>query len=61
MEMAQLVRDIGPDLGDGEPDRMLAVADRAVDRDAEAGQVGRDLAQQAGEIVTGRRQQRPGQ
>jgi hypothetical protein len=36
---------------------MLTVADHAGDRDAEGGQVGRDLAQQAGEVVTGRRQQ----
>ena len=40
---------------------MLAVADHAGDRDAEGGQVGRDLEQQAGEIAAGRRQQRPGQ
>jgi hypothetical protein len=57
VEMAQLMRDIGPDPGDGKPDRMLTVADHAGDRDAEGGQVGRDLAQQAGEVVTGRRQQ----
>ena len=61
MKMAQLMWDIGPDLGDGEPDRMLAVADHAVDRDPEGSQVRRDLTQQAGQFVTGRRQQRPGQ
>src|SRR3954451_13404849 len=57
MEMAQLMWDIGPDLGDGEPDRRLAVADHAVDRDPEGSQIRRDLAQQAGQFVTGRRQQ----
>src|SRR3954466_4527841 len=57
MKMAQLMWDIGPDLGDGEPDRMLAVADHAVDRDPEGSQIRRDLTQQAGQFVTGRRQQ----
>src|SRR4051812_20559192 len=43
VEMAQLVRHVGPDLGNGKPDRMLAVAAHAVDRDPEGSQVRRDL------------------
>src|SRR5919112_2446192 len=61
MEMAQLMWDIGPDLANRKPDRMLAVADHAVDRDPEGSQVRRDLAQQTGEIGGGRRQQGAGQ
>jgi hypothetical protein len=57
VEMAQLVRHVGPDLGNGEPDRMLAVADHADDRNPNRDQVRRDLAQQASEVVAGRRQQ----
>jgi hypothetical protein len=55
--MAELMRNIGPDPGDGEPDRALTVADHAGDRNPEGGQVSRDLTQQAGEIVARRRQQ----
>src|SRR3954454_2166098 len=66
VEMAQLVRHVGPDLANGEPDRMLAVADHADDRNPNSGQFRRDLAQQtgeigAGEIGAGRRQQGAGQ
>src|SRR3954465_6096869 len=61
VEMAQLVRHVGPDLANGKPDRMLAVADHADDRNPNSGQFRRDLAQQAGEIGAGRRQQGAGQ
>src|SRR3982751_2785692 len=57
VEMAQLVRHVGPDLANGKPDRMLAVADHADDRNPNSGQFRRDLAQQTGEIGAGRRQQ----
>src|SRR3954462_4850889 len=50
VEMAQLVRHVGPDLANGKPDRMLAVADHADDRNPKRGQFRRDLAQQTGEI-----------
>src|SRR3954464_12388805 len=50
VEMAQLVRHVGPDLANGKPDRMLAVADHADDRNPNSSQFRRDLAQQTGEI-----------
>src|SRR3954464_3192588 len=57
MEMAQLVRHVGPDLANGKPDRMLAVADHADARTPNGSQSRRALAQQTGEIGAGRRQQ----
>jgi len=38
VEMAQLVRHVGPDLANGKPDRRLAVADHADDRNPNSGQ-----------------------
>src|SRR3954469_6411280 len=61
VEMAQLVRHVGPDLANGKPDRRLAVADHANDRNPNSGQFRRNLAQQTGEIGAGRRQQGAGQ
>src|SRR3954452_10344661 len=55
VEVAQLVRHVGPDLATGKPDRMLAVADHADDRNPKSSQFRRDLAQQTGEIGAGRR------
>ena len=61
VEVTQLVRHLGPDLGDREPDRRLAVADHTSDRDPDRGEVVGDLAQQTGEVGGRRGQQRAGQ
>ena len=55
------MRHIGPDRGDGKPDRRLAVADYPDDRDPDRSERVGDLAQQAGKVVGRRGQQRPSQ